>query len=162
MNPFRHIPWWRCILCSWTQFLFCHSNWADCGSEPVYELVLLQVSTATGDVSGHLQQLQHGERGRLALITAHLQLVQITKIIVFIYFKQRRTQSCRVDVPLVACSVSGRFSCLLQSSVPVRWSVAGCSGWRRRSGQCSHDWTCCEDKRRKQQDWFSRAAHLTI
>lgn len=42
-------------------------------SEPVDELVLLQVSTAASDVSGHLKQVPHGEKRGLALETAQLQ-----------------------------------------------------------------------------------------
>lgn len=44
----------------------------------MYEVVLLQVATAKGDVSGHLQQLPHCERGGLALETAQLNLVYHT------------------------------------------------------------------------------------
>lgn len=35
--------------------------------EPVNEVVLLQVSTAKSDISGHLQQLPHAQRGAEAL-----------------------------------------------------------------------------------------------
>ncbi len=45
------------------------------GAEPVYEVVLLQVATAEGNVSGHLQQLPHGESRGLALNTAQPNLV---------------------------------------------------------------------------------------
>lgn len=48
-------------------------------SEPVYEVVLLQVAAATGDVSGHSQQVPHGERGRLALHVAQPSSVHSTK-----------------------------------------------------------------------------------
>ena len=40
----------------------------------MYEVVLFQVAAAKGDVSGHLQQLPHRERTRLALETAQLHL----------------------------------------------------------------------------------------
>lgn len=48
----------------------------------MYEVVLLQVSTAKGNVSGHLQQLLQCERGILALETAQLNLVYDTNICV--------------------------------------------------------------------------------
>ena len=37
--------------------------------KPVYEVVLLQVAAAEGDVSGHVEKLQHGERRGLTLET---------------------------------------------------------------------------------------------
>lgn len=40
----------------------------------MYEVVLLQIATAKGDVSGHLQQLSHCERRGLALETTQLNL----------------------------------------------------------------------------------------
>lgn len=36
---------------------------------PVYKLVLLQVLAAPGDVSGHVEEVHHGQAGRLVLIT---------------------------------------------------------------------------------------------
>lgn len=56
----------------------------------MYEVVLLQVATAKGDVSGHLQQVPHGERGGLALDTAQLNLVLRAH-------KQTHTQKCVVQ-----------------------------------------------------------------
>ena len=48
------------------------------GGEPVDEVVLLQVATAVGDVSGHVEQLQHGQGGGLALHTAHTHRISRT------------------------------------------------------------------------------------
>lgn len=45
----------------------------------MYEVVLFQVAAAKGDVSGHLQQLPHCERRRLALETAQLNLARRTR-----------------------------------------------------------------------------------
>lgn len=35
---------------------------------PVYELVLLQVLATFSDVSGHVEEVHHGQAGRLLLI----------------------------------------------------------------------------------------------
>lgn len=45
--------------------------WCNClrWNEPVNEVILFQVSAATGNVSGHLQQVSHGEGSSLALDT---------------------------------------------------------------------------------------------
>lgn len=42
----------------------CCPGWAH---PPVNEVVLLQVLTPTGNVTGHVQQIQHGEGGGLIL-----------------------------------------------------------------------------------------------
>lgn len=44
----------------------------------MYEVVLLQVAAAKGNVSGHTQQVPHGKRSGLALDTAQLNLVYHT------------------------------------------------------------------------------------
>ena len=41
----------------------------ECLSVPVYELVLLQVLTAPGDVPGYVEEVHHGQAGRLLLLT---------------------------------------------------------------------------------------------
>lgn len=49
-----------------------------------------------------------------------------------------------VHSQLGVCSASGSSSCLLRSSAPAGWNVAGCSGWLQCNGQCFHGWICCK------------------
>lgn len=43
-------------------------NVRSCGEVPVYELVLLQILAALSDVSGHVEEVHHGQAGRVLLI----------------------------------------------------------------------------------------------
>lgn len=105
-------------------------------------MVLLQVSTAKSDVSGHLQQLPHAERGALALEKSTAQFNALYAHLISHIQRGR----WGVHLQLVACSASGSSSCLLQSSAPAGWNGAGCSDWLRCSGLCFHDWICCKHK----------------